>query len=142
MTGALCGCSFTDASIPKAPIEMARSDYTLLGETTAEDCGTYILGIDFGHLFSNEEAAVGGSAARSSSFLRVLLPFLGVFRTPEPGRALYKALAKIPNANFLIEPRVKVEKSGFLVFGWPIFGERCASVTAESVEIGDPLPFP
>ncbi|MDG1481440.1 MAG: hypothetical protein P8R54_17730 [Myxococcota bacterium] len=123
----LSGCALKSASIPSADIPFADAGYTILGETTEESCGSYILGIDFGHLFSDQGASAGWSLISSG--------------TPESSRALYAALAKIPEATHLLDTRIENESTG-LVLGRPIFGQRCATVHAWGVKIDErPNPY-
>jgi hypothetical protein len=50
----LAGCNFKFHAVPGAPLPFASVDYTVMGATSAEACGTYIFGIDFGHLFVDQ----------------------------------------------------------------------------------------
>ncbi|MFT5684470.1 MAG: hypothetical protein ACI8RZ_005411 [Myxococcota bacterium] len=132
---ALSGCAMKSADIPGANIPFADAGFTVLGETTEEACGSYILGIDFGHLFADE----GGSVKGGTSALPIPLPFSG--GTPESSRALYSALAKIPEATHLLDTRVESDSSGLLLGGHPIFGQRCSTIHAWGVKI-DERPNP
>lgn len=127
---ALSGCSLKGAQVPSADIPFAEADYTLMGKTSAESCGTYILGIDWGHLFKNESASTTGGDA-----LPIPLPIGG--GTAEQKRALYDALEKMPDATHLLEPRVESSFSGVGTIGLPMFGKRCAMVHAHGVKISD-----
>ncbi len=132
---ALSGCNKKLHAVPSMNPTPALADYTILGKTNHEECGTYIFGFDFGHMFSNQKTAV--RTAKTS--LLGMLPFGGP--TPEESRALYHALDKMPEATHLLANRAHVTATG-LVFGlMPLFGERCASVEAHGVKIGD-RPFP
>lgn len=123
----LSGCAMKSANIPSANIPFADAGYTVLGETTEESCGSYVLGIDFGHLFSDQGASAGWSILSTD--------------TPESSRALYAALAKIPEATHLLDTRVETESTGILL-GRPIFGQRCATVHAWGVKIDErPNPY-
>ena len=127
------GCTLKTHSVPIAAPEFAKADYTVLGKTNHEECGTYILAIDWGHLFSNQKASVTSSGGGISD---VLLGFVGGY-SKEESRALYHALDKMPEATHLLAHRAHTTSSGVLFFGYPIFGERCASVEARGVKIGD-----
>ena len=123
---ALNGCAMKGATIPNSHIPMAKADYTVMGETTEEACGTYILGIDFPHLFKNEGAAPK-------------IPLLGLalgVGKQEEARALYHALDKIPEATHLLDVRTEAEFHGFGLLNIPIFGQRCAKVHARGVKLG------
>jgi hypothetical protein len=133
------GCARRGASIPGAAIPFAKADYTVLGNTNAEECGSYILNIDFGHLFNDQSASVGVAAA--DPFSAVLGLIGGVVGPKETGRALYTALEKIPEATHLLAPRVHTTQSGIWLGPLMIFGQRCATVDARGVVIGDrPIP--
>lgn len=126
---ALSGCAFKGAAIPGAAIPFAKADYTVMGETTEEACGTYILGIDWGHLFKNQ----GGGAPIS------LWKLIGPGVSPggrEEARAMYHALDKIPEATHLLEVRSEAEFNGVGFLSLPLFGQRCARVHAHGVKIG------
>jgi hypothetical protein len=127
--GAL-GCSHTNATIPDAGIPFARASYKLAGQTSEEECGTYILGLNFGSLFATETGTrtAGGGG------------ILGLFSgggTLEEQEAIYKALEKIPEATHLLEPRVKNSFVGIGYVSLPFFGKRCATVKSHAVTMGD-----
>lgn len=136
------GCALKGATIPGAPIPFAKADYTVLGATNAEECGAYILGIDFGHLFKNEGAAImpgnyglDGAIGMQAGFVQT-----GAM-TAEGRRALYVAMEKMPEATHLLAPRVTMETTGIPIGpvpgARPLFGKRCATVEAHGVKIGD-----
>ena len=139
---ALTGCNMKGTSIPGAAIPFAKADYTIMGATNAEECGTYIIGIDWVHIFKNEGAMVapgtftlqdaGGAIGAGATAGRL---------SPEGSRALYYALEKMPEATHLLAPRVNVETTGIPLGPSPyapiLFGKRCASVEAHGVKIGD-----
>lgn len=130
---ALAGCALKGQSLPGFQPDWASADYTVLGRTNYEECGTYVF-IDWGHLFVNESAA-----ATSANPIAGLLP--GPGNTAEAKRALYHALDKVPEATHLLEPRVHVQWNGFGVGPIFLFGRRCATVEAHGVRIGDrPVP--
>lgn len=133
IVGATAGCNMRYNAIPEAAPEFAKVDYRVLGKTNHEECGTYIFGIDFGHLFTNQAASRYGGTD-------LPIPFVGGFN-PEESRALYHALDKMPEASHLLAHRSNTLSTGFVVFGQPIFGRRCTAVEARGVAIGDgPLP--
>ena len=128
------GCTMKHNAVPEAAPEFAKADYKVLGQTNHEECGSYIFGIDFGHLFSNQRAT------RISSSALPAIPFIGGM-SPEESRALYHALDKMPEATHLLAHRTNTVSTGLTAFGTPIFGKRCASIQARGVVIGDkPLP--
>ena len=132
---ALGGCTLKTHGVRGANFEFAKADYTVLGKTNHEECGTYILGIDWGHLFSNQKASItGGSGGGIGAILGALLGGPG---SPEESRALYHALDKMPEATHLMPNRAHTTVSGVVLFGMPIFGERCSAVEAHGVKIGD-----
>ena len=134
----LSGCGMKTRTIPEAGIPFASADYRVLGSTSAEACGTYILGIDFPHLFDDTQGRTSASSANPFSAIIGLLPNAG---GPEAGRALYDALEKMPEATNLYAPRIETRASGLLFLGRPIFGQRCATVEARGVKIGTgPVP--
>jgi hypothetical protein len=133
------GCNFRYRSIPDSGIAMAHADYTVLGTTTAEACGTYILFIDFGHLLNDQEGSAAASAASPLGAVMGLLP--GGGSSPESARALYDALEQMPEATNLYAPRINTTVTGLAPFGIPFFGKRCSEVIAKGVKIGKgPVP--
>lgn len=126
------GCARRHVGIPGAAIPFAKANYTVLANVNAEECGTYIFGIDWAHLFSNEAAGITGGSILGSLFGGM---------SAEGSRALYMALDKIPEATHLLSPRVHTSANGLLMGTWPIFGTRCSIVDARGVRIGDkPIP--
>lgn len=125
-------CTLKSARIPTAAIPFAEADYQVLGKTKAETCSAYILGIDWGHLFSNQSANVPIAGG-------LPIPILGG-GTPEERRAMFMALEKMPKATHLLEPRFEGSAKGLLMGRRPIFGERCATVHAHGVQIAE-KPF-
>ncbi|MDF1562514.1 MAG: hypothetical protein P1V51_05700 [Deltaproteobacteria bacterium] len=133
------GCSRRHVGIPGAAIPFAKADYTVLANVNAEECGTYIFGIDWAHLFSNEAASI--TAGQSSSPFAIIGALLGGGMSAEGSRALYMALDKIPEATHLLSPRVHTSANGLLFGSMPIFGTRCSIVDARGVRIGEkPIP--
>lgn len=133
---ALVGCSFTRNAIPEAPIEFARSSYTIVGETSEKVCGSYILGINFAALFSAKTAHVSGG-------LLSILSIAGEVGSLEEAMALHDSLEKVPTATHLIQPRVSTTISGLappFPMAPPIFGQRCSEVRAWAVKVGGPNP--
>lgn len=130
MAATLTGCTSKVHAVPGANPEFAKADYTVLGKTNHEECGTYIF-IDWGHLFSNQKASVRASDAGFS-----LAGIIGGI-TPEESRALYHALDKMPEATHLMAQRSHTTTAGLVMFGYPIFGERCSAVEARGIKIGE-----
>ena len=136
----LSGCALKGAKIPGAPIPWADAGYTIMGKTTEEACGSYIFGIDFGHLFANQGASV--SASSGASGLGAILAMLPVGGgTKEESRALYHALDKIPEATHFLDIRAESSFAGLGTMGFPVFGQRCSTVHARGVKI-DERPNP
>lgn len=133
----LAGCTLKGARAPQAPIPFADAGFTVMGQTTEEACGAYVLGIDWGHLFNNQGASL--SAPVTGGFTLPALPIGGP--TPEEKRALYHALDKIPDATHVLDVRAETKTVGFAPMGFPIFGQRCATVHARGVKI-DERPNP
>lgn len=135
---ALSGCSFKFHGIPGAPLPFASVDYTILGETSAEACGTYIFGIDFPHLFVDKQGSTsGGGATDLAGLLSSLLPS----GNAETGRAMYEALEKMPEATNLYAARTHTTVDGFAPQATPIFAKRCTRVVAHGVKLGKgPVP--
>ncbi|MDP6931904.1 MAG: lipoprotein [Myxococcota bacterium] len=131
----LSGCSLKATTLPGAPIPFAEADYQILGATNAEECGTYILGLDLAHLFETQGAGAVGGGDIIQALGGYVTPTVG---SPEASRALYYALEKVPEATHLVAPRVHTTVDGISLMGKVIiFGERCASVQARGVRIGD-----
>ena len=132
---AASGCDLKRAAIPGADIPFAKADFTVLGNTNAEACGTYIFGINWAELLQNDRASI---SAGSGGLLALLFGGVG---SPEAAGALYMALEKIPEATHLLSPRVHTVTTGFAPFGLPFFASRCAVVDARGVVIGKkPIP--
>ena len=131
----LGGCTFKYHTIPEAAPEFAKADYRVLGKTNHEECGTYILGIDFAHLFSNQAGT--RISTDPISGIPLIGGLLGGAGSPEESRSLYHALDKMPEATHLLAHRTHTTTSGVVFFGMPIFGQRCAAVEARGVKIGE-----
>lgn len=130
---ATAGCNYKQHYVPDSGIEMARADYSVMNATSAEACGVYILGIDWGHLFADSTAATRGEAS--------ILSLIAGGSVPEERRALYDALEKMPEATHLLPNKAHITTTGFSPFGVPIFGKRCAAIEAHGVKIGKgPVP--
>jgi hypothetical protein len=130
------GCTYKQHAIPTMNPEPAKADYTVLGKTNHEECGTYIFSIDWKHLFRNQSAKATAAnwSHRGPHSMNL---------NPESSRALYHALDKMPEATHLLASRVHTTGSGLLIGTRPLFGERCASVEARGVRIGEkPLAPP
>ncbi len=138
----LAGCSYKNHNAPGFGARWASVDYTVLGETSAEACGTYVFGIDFGHLFQDKAGATSGGGGGDP--LSAILALVGVGGgTPEEARALYEALDKMPEATNLAAYRSHVTSDGLTAgkFAMPIFGRRCATIVAHGVKMGKgPVP--
>ena len=133
------GCNLKYHEIPGAPLPFAHVNYTVMGATSAEACGTYIFGIDFGHLFVDQQGSASGGGA--SDPISAILGLLGGSGSPESARALYDAMEKMPEATNLYAPKVQTTVTGISPFGTPIFGKRCATVEAHGVKLGTgPVP--
>ena len=141
LLGALTGCAMKSSTIPGAPIPFAKADYTVMGSTSAEECGSYILGINFQALFKNEAAgSVPGTFTMSGTVGAGAAMMNNAMLSPEGSKALYMALEKMPEATHLLAPRVNIEANGVTLgpgTGIVIFGKRCATVEARGVRIGD-----
>lgn len=136
----LAGCNLKSHTFPGAPLPFASVDYDVMGATSAEACGTYIFGIDFGHLFTDQQGSTGGGGGGDP--LSMILGMLGSGGpSPEAARALYDAMEKMPEATNLYAPKVHETVTGLSPFGTPIFGQRCAEVEARGVKLGKgPVP--
>mgnify|MGYP004081241383 FL=1 len=77
---------------------------------------------------------------KTASDLPLPIP-LPIGASPEGSRALYAALEKIPEATHLLDTRSETSSNGVLIFGHPIFGQRCTTVHAWGVKI-DERPNP
>lgn len=137
---AITGCAQRSHNIPAAGMQFADADYTVLGNTNAEACGSYIFGIDFASLFSKKAGTVG-AAPDASPISAIMGIIFGAAGSPEGAAALYDALEKMPEATHLVAPRVHTDASGLIAGPVIIFGRRCATVDARGVVIADkPLP--
>lgn len=134
----LSACSFKGGRVPGAGIPFAEADYKVMGKTTADTCGTYIFGIDFGHLFTNQ-GAYRSAPESGGGLFSFAIPFISG-GTPEEARATYLALEMIPDATHLLEPRVETTFSGVGNTLLPLFGKRCATVHARGVQVQE-KPF-
>lgn len=135
----LSGCNLRYHTFPDAPLRFASVNYTVLGPTSAEACGTYIFGIDWGHLFTDQE---GGSSGASADPISAVIGLItGGSMNAEASRALYDALDKMPEATNLYAPKVQTTVTGIAPFGMPLFSQRCASIEARGVKLGTgPVP--
>ena len=135
----LAGCNLKSHTFPGAPLPFASVDYDVLGATSAEACGTYIFGIDFGHLFTDNQGSSGGGGGGDA--LSMIIGMVIGGSSPEAGRALYDAMEKMPEATNLYAPKVHETVTGISPYGIPIFGQRCAEVEARGVKLGKgPVP--
>jgi hypothetical protein len=122
------GCSKKSRYIPGAKIPLASADYVILGSTSAESCGTYVLGLDFKHLFTSQASTYTAGA-------NIL------WGNAEARRALYEALGRIPDATHLMAPRMSSSFNGVGTTSLPLFGQRCSTVEARGVRVGErPVP--
>jgi len=127
------GCMMKSSKIPGANIPWADAGFEVMGQTTEEACGTYVFGIDWGHLFTNESSGV-----KSASALPIPIPIGG---NAEESRALYHGLMKMPEATHLLDIRSESTFSGFGTTSIPLFGQRCSVIHARGVKI-DQYPNP
>ena len=136
----LGGCNLKYHTFPAAPLRFASVNYTVLGPTSAEACGTYIFMIDFGHLFTDQEG--GASGGGSTDIIGAIMGLVGAGGLdPEAKRAMYDALDKMPEATNLYAPKVQTELTGIAPFGFPLFAKRCSSIEARGVKWGTgPVP--
>jgi hypothetical protein len=141
----LSGCNLKYHAFPGATpgtpgFRFASVDYQIMGATTAEACGTYIIGIDFGHLFVDQEGSASGGGGGSP--IDAILAMAGVGGADaEVKRATYDALEKMPEASHLIPIKVHETVTGIAPFGFPLFGQRCAEIEARGLKIGrGPVP--
>ncbi len=132
----LGGCSATRANIPEGPTQLATASYTIVGETSAKECGAYVAGINFGRLFVKKGAQVDSSVPGLGA-----LPFVGDIiggGSPEQAEATYAALEKVPGATHLVKPRTKTAVTGIALGDIPLFAQRCSEVQAVAVKVGGP----
>jgi len=89
--------------IPTQGLRLVPIDFTVIGDTTAEESRTEMFMVDWAHLF-NDQGARHVSEETSA-------PFFESLELKAKRAALYKALQKVPQADRLIEPRwtVKVQ---------------------------------
>jgi hypothetical protein len=93
-------------------IRLVPVDYEVIGDTAAEDSRTFVLGIDFEHLFfSNKIAAYIDEGIDNGFFSRL---FSSNEETVKRG-AMYKALEKLPHADRIIEPRWTIDVNSMIV---------------------------
>jgi hypothetical protein len=128
----VAGCAYTHETIPTANIPFAKASYELGGETSAESCGVYIMGVNFANLFGTDTAATSGGAAAG--------PLAGLLGggLVEEAEAIYNALQSMPEATHLLSPRVVNTFAGIGNMGMPFFGSRCSTVKAHAVKMGGP----
>jgi hypothetical protein len=135
------GCNVKKHGVPAGMTQpLDKIDWTILGATNHEECGTYILAIDWAHLFANQSFDAGDPppVVGAPFGLAGIIAVMSVGRyNPDESRALYHAADKMPDATHLIAPRVHSTSSGILLpGGLPLFGERCASVEARGLKVG------
>ncbi len=106
--GFISGCTSMSKDtriIAAQGIRLVPIDYTVIGDTAAEDTRTYILGVDFAHIFKDVLAANVDQTTGRGILDTILAPKEDMAKRG----ALYKALEKIPQADRLLDPRWTVE---------------------------------
>ena len=93
-------------------VRLVPIDYEVIGDTAAQDTRTYILGVDFAHLFNDEMAA----SVEENTDQGLLNKLLGPIEEKSKRGAMYKALEKLPQADRILEPRWTVEVKDFIVY--------------------------
>ena len=113
--GFMVGCTSMSKDtrvIATQGVRLVPVDYEVIGDTAAQDTRTYILGIDFAHLFNDELAANIDENTDKGLMYKLLAPKEDKAKCG----ALYKALEKVPQADRLLEPRWSVEVKDFIVY--------------------------
>ncbi|HOZ73498.1 MAG TPA: hypothetical protein PK179_13370 [Spirochaetales bacterium] len=80
--------------VPQAFVELTETEYTMLGETSAEAKGTFVLFLFY--LGDKNFGTVGNSSAFPIGYERV------------KSAALYKALQQMPEADAVIAPKYEI----------------------------------
>ncbi len=111
--------------LPLVPI-----DYEVIGDTSAEETRMKILFVDWEHLF--QDTLAGATAAYKASIIEKF-----TLEGDTKKGALYKALAKIPQADRLIEPRYTVDHLSVL----GIFQRCTVKVTAKAIKYTKSAPL-
>lgn len=94
--------------IPTQGLKLVPIDFTVIGDTTAEETRTAVFGVDWEHLFYDE-------AARNITDLAIPAPFFISLEYKAKQGALYKALQKVQQADRIIEPRWTVKVQNYLL---------------------------
>lgn len=122
----LLACTHKVKEISNIQTELAPVGYEILSWKTMKQCNDYAFGLRL-PLFEGKKYGVMSSE------------FLGFYeiREHEAHVAMYKILDKSGSAATLAFPRYETKVSGISFFGRPIFGERCVTLKARPVIIGD-----
>ena len=127
---ALGACSFKYKEAPSVgadKLPLAKADYTISGETSGEACRFYLFhAIDFGSLFGGDSGTFG-----QQGLIEGLVPGSGTF-----AEARFKALTKMPDATYIIDPKYDYEDTTYFIFG----KKKCVTVKARAVVLkGGPV---
>lgn len=128
----LTGCTSMSNDIKVIPtqgLKLVPIDYTVIGDTTAEESRVSVFGVDWEHLFYDE-------AARNITDIAIPSPFFITLDYKAKQGALYKALQKVPQADRIIEPRWTVKTHNFL-----LFQKVTVTVTAKAISYTKSSPM-
>lgn len=133
-------CSLNQKSIRVAELPHVPVDYEVLGDTSAEEKRESVFGIDWAHLFSDQQAQTDSAGLNP--------PFPGMGPTLEMAAkngALYKGLQKIPEADKLVEPRWQIDSLNVIIYKTvtvKMWAKAIKYTRSAPITIGPPRPPP
>ncbi|TGL68897.1 hypothetical protein [Leptospira levettii] len=111
----IANCSTTTKTMPglyTSPVELAPADYTISGETTGKSCGGRFLIFPYGFTYKFGVTA-------------------GMFADYIESQAIYDAISKVENANYLVNPKFEYETTTYLFFA----SSTCVTVKAKAITL-------
>lgn len=115
-----CSTSLHSMREPNVRVELTASDFELSEQVTGEAIVTRVFGIDWEHLFNEEEGI-------SSGVVNVIIPIIGGLVIDKGANyALYDLMKKNPGYDVVVYPQIESHSSYFI----PFFSETTYKVTA------------
>lgn len=124
MSLALSNCVSNNKQAPDLsvrPLELARANYSISGETSGQECAFMLFHVNWGSLFGWDSGYIGKAPT-------MLAPEFWLENTLLT-RATFNALAKMPDANFVLSPKIDTETTTYFIFG----KQQCVTVKAKAI---------
>lgn len=118
------GCVSKSRSLPGTSLPLADADYEVLGDTQAEFTLMRVLIFNIGEGKRNLGTLSGSGGLLAN--LNIPVDTTGIAKNA----ALYKALEQMPDADMVIEPRYKIDRTNYY-----IFEKVTVQVTAKAVKL-------